>query len=117
MEGRLSFERVSFSYPGSSTFAVDDITLDVAPGETIALVGPSGAGKTTLCNLVGRFYAPTSGRILLDGRDLCDFRVDSYRSLIGIVDQDVFLFDGTVSVAVSGFYLIIQSPYPASYPS
>jgi ATP-binding cassette subfamily B protein/subfamily B ATP-binding cassette protein MsbA len=96
VDGRITFERVSFSYPGSSTYALQDISLDVAPGETIALVGPSGGGKTTLCNLVGRFYDPTSGRVLLDGRDLCDIDVDSYRNLIGIVEQDVFLFDGTV---------------------
>jgi ATP-binding cassette subfamily B protein len=100
VQGRVTFERVSFSYPGSSTFAVQEITLDVAPGETIALVGPSGSGKTTLCNLVGRFYDPTSGRVLLDGRDLCDFDVDSYRSLMGIVEQDVFLFDGTVAANI-----------------
>jgi ATP-binding cassette subfamily B protein/subfamily B ATP-binding cassette protein MsbA len=99
--GRITFEQVSFSYPGSSSFALEDVTLDVAPGETIALVGPSGAGKTTLCNLVGRFYDPTSGRILLDGRDLRDIDVGSYRSLIGIVEQDVFLFDGTVSANIA----------------
>jgi ATP-binding cassette subfamily B protein/subfamily B ATP-binding cassette protein MsbA len=97
----VSFERVSFSYPGSSTYALEDISLEVAPGETIALVGPSGGGKTTLCNLVGRFYDPTSGRILLDGRDLCDIDVESYRRLIGIVEQDVFLFDGTVSANIA----------------
>ncbi len=96
VEGRITFEHVSFSYPGASTFALQNISLDVQPGETIALVGPSGGGKTTLCNLVGRFYDPTSGRVLLDGRDLCDIDVDSYRSLIGIVEQDVFLFDGSV---------------------
>jgi ATP-binding cassette subfamily B protein/subfamily B ATP-binding cassette protein MsbA len=96
VEGRITFENVSFSYPGASTFALQNISLDVEPGETIALVGPSGGGKTTLCNLVGRFYDPTSGRVLLDGRDLCDIDVDSYRSLIGIVEQDVFLFDGSV---------------------
>lgn len=100
-EGRITFEAVSFSYPGSSTFALEDISLDVEPGETIALVGPSGSGKTTLCNLVGRFYDPTSGRILLDGRDLCDIEVDSYRSLIGIVEQDVFLFDGTIAANIA----------------
>ncbi|HJQ80180.1 MAG TPA: ABC transporter ATP-binding protein, partial [Lacipirellulaceae bacterium] len=100
-EGRITFEDVSFSYPGSSTFALDNIQLDVEPGETIALVGPSGSGKTTLCNLVGRFYDPTSGRILLDGRDLCDIEVDSYRSLIGIVEQDVFLFDGTIAANIA----------------
>ena len=97
VEGRITFERVSFSYPGSSAFALNDTSIDVEPGETIALVGPSGSGKTTLCNLVARFYDPTSGRILLDGRDLCDIDLDSYRSLIGIVEQDVFLFDGSVA--------------------
>jgi ATP-binding cassette subfamily B protein/subfamily B ATP-binding cassette protein MsbA len=63
----------------------------------VALVGPSGAGKTTLCNLVARFYDPTSGRVLLDGRDLRDFDVESFRSLLGVVEQDVFLFDGTIA--------------------
>jgi ATP-binding cassette subfamily B protein/subfamily B ATP-binding cassette protein MsbA len=96
VEGRITFQNVSFSYPGASTFALQEISLDVEPGETIALVGPSGGGKTTLCNLVGRFYDPTSGRVLLDGRDLCEIDVDSYRNLIGIVEQDVFLFDGSV---------------------
>jgi ATP-binding cassette subfamily B protein/subfamily B ATP-binding cassette protein MsbA len=96
VEGRITLENVSFSYPGASTFALQEISLDVESGETIALVGPSGGGKTTLCNLVGRFYDPTSGRVLLDGRDLCDIDVDSYRSLIGVVEQDVFLFDGSV---------------------
>jgi ATP-binding cassette subfamily B protein/subfamily B ATP-binding cassette protein MsbA len=100
-QGRVTFDRVSFSYPGSSTFALQNIELDVEPGETIALVGPSGSGKTTLCNLVARFYDPTSGRILLDGRDLCELEVESYRSLIGIVEQDVFLFDGTVGANIA----------------
>jgi len=101
VEGRVTFEGVSFSYPGASAFALQDIELDVEPGETIALVGPSGSGKTTLCNLVARFYDPTSGRILLDGRDLCGIEVESYRNLIGIVEQDVFLFDGTVGANVA----------------
>jgi ATP-binding cassette subfamily B protein/subfamily B ATP-binding cassette protein MsbA len=101
VEGRVTFDRVAFSYPGSSAFALEDISLDVEPGETIALVGPSGSGKTTLCNLVGRFYDPTSGRILLDGRDLTEIDVDSYRNLIGIVEQDVFLFDGSVSANIA----------------
>jgi ATP-binding cassette subfamily B protein/subfamily B ATP-binding cassette protein MsbA len=99
--GRVTFEQVSFSYPVSDAFALREISLDVEPGETIALVGPSGGGKTTLCNLVGRFYDSTSGRILLDGRDLCEIEVDSYRSLVGIVEQDVFLFDGTVSANIA----------------
>jgi ATP-binding cassette subfamily B protein/subfamily B ATP-binding cassette protein MsbA len=80
---------------------LENISLDVEAGETIALVGPSGSGKTTLCNLVGRFYDPTSGCVLLDGRDLCDIDVDSYRRLIGVVEQDVFLFDGTVAANIA----------------
>ena len=74
---------------------LQEINLDVQPGEMIALVGPSGAGKTTLCNLVARFYDPTAGAILLDGVDLRDITADSYRRLLGIVEQDTFLFDGT----------------------
>jgi len=97
VEGRMTLEGVSFSYPGASAFALENIYLEVAPKETIALVGPSGGGKTTLCNLVARFYEPTSGRILLDGCDLSDIEIDSYRQLIGIVEQDVFLFDGTLA--------------------
>ncbi|MGE3244106.1 MAG: ABC transporter ATP-binding protein, partial [Pirellulales bacterium] len=99
--GGVTFARVSFSYPGSSTYALEDVSLEVTPGETIALVGPSGSGKTTLCNLVARFYDPTSGRVLLDGRDLCEIDVDSYRNLVGIVEQDVFLFDGTVAANIA----------------
>lgn len=99
--GRVTFEEVSFSYPGSAAFAVEDFSLDVEPGETIALVGPSGAGKTTLCNLVARFYDPTSGRILLDGRDLRQIDVESYRRVIGIVEQDVFLFDASVAANIA----------------
>ncbi|MFV1966552.1 MAG: ABC transporter ATP-binding protein, partial [Pirellulaceae bacterium] len=98
--GRLTFENVGLRYPGSDAFAVRDVTLDVAPGDTIALVGPSGAGKTTLCNLVARFYDPTSGRLLLDGCDLRDLDVEDYRRLIGIVEQDVFLFDGSVAANI-----------------
>ena len=74
-----------------------DINLDVAAGQVIALVGPSGAGKTTLCNLVARFFDPTSGSIALDGRDIRDVAIDSYRRLFGIVEQDTFLFDGTIA--------------------
>jgi ATP-binding cassette subfamily B protein len=79
------------------SFVIKDVSLDVAPGETIALVGPSGSGKTTLCNLIARFYDATHGTIELDGVDLRNIDVESYRRLLGIVEQDVFLFDGTVA--------------------
>ncbi|MEM7754489.1 MAG: ABC transporter ATP-binding protein [Planctomycetota bacterium] len=74
-----------------------DINIDVAAGETIALVGPSGSGKTTLCNLVARFYDPTQGRVLLDNQDLKDIDPRAYRRLLGVVEQDVFLFDGSIA--------------------
>ncbi|HSG72959.1 MAG TPA: ABC transporter ATP-binding protein, partial [Planctomycetaceae bacterium] len=95
--GAISFEEVTFQYPGASTPALENIDFEVAAGETIALVGPSGAGKTTFCNLVARFYDPTEGTIRLDGRDLRDFDVETYRQLIGAVEQEVFLFDGTIA--------------------
>src|SRR5439155_15521363 len=94
--GRVSIEGVSFHYPGTDAMVLRGVDLEVEPGETIALVGRSGAGKTTLCNLIARFYDPTSGVIRLDGNDLRDVRVESYRRLLGIVEQDVFLFDGTI---------------------
>ena len=95
--GSIEFKDVSFSYPGTDDFALQNVNLQVEPGETIALVGPSGAGKTTVCNLVARFYDPTSGAVLLDGINLVEFDVESYRRLTGIVEQDVFLFDGTIA--------------------
>ena len=99
--GRITIERVSFRYPGSAGFALKNISLDVEGGQTIALVGPSGAGKTTLCNLVARFYDPSEGRILLDGRDLHDIDVENYRSLLGMVEQEVFLFDGSIAANIA----------------
>lgn len=95
--GRITFDRVSFRYPGASVDVLHGITLDVRPGETIALVGRSGSGKTTLCNLVARFYDPTAGVVGLDGRDVRSIDVESYRRLLGVVEQDVFLFDGTIA--------------------
>jgi ATP-binding cassette subfamily B protein/subfamily B ATP-binding cassette protein MsbA len=97
VRGRVTFRNVSFHYPGSKTAVLQNINLDVKPGQTIALVGRSGAGKTTLCNLVARFYDPAAGAIELDGRDLRTIQVESYRRLLGVVEQDVFLFDGTVA--------------------
>jgi ATP-binding cassette subfamily B protein/subfamily B ATP-binding cassette protein MsbA len=94
--GDMAFEDVTFLYPGTQTPALSDVRLQVKAGQTVALVGPSGAGKTTICNLVARFYDPTSGRVTLDGRDLRDYDVESFRALLGVVEQDVFLFDGTI---------------------
>lgn len=99
--GQVTFEDVSFQYPGTSDFALRDVSLQVEPGKTIALVGPSGAGKTTLCNLVARFYDATEGRVLLDGTNLRDIEVENYRSLLGVVEQDVFLFDGSIAENVA----------------
>jgi len=95
--GRITFDRVSFRYPGATVDVLHGITLDVRPGETIALVGRSGSGKTTLCNLVARFYDPTAGAVRLDSRDVRSIDVESYRRLLGVVEQDVFLFDGTIA--------------------
>jgi ATP-binding cassette, subfamily B, bacterial len=97
VQGRITFTDVSFRYPGAEALVLDGISLTVEPGETVALVGRSGAGKTTLCNLVARFYDPSTGSIQLDGVDLRDLQVEEYRSLLGIVEQDVFLFDGTIA--------------------
>ena len=95
--GNIAFENVSFTYPGTETPALCDVSLSIASGQTVALVGPSGAGKTTLSNLVARFYDPTQGRVTLDGRDLRDYDVETFRTLLGVVEQDVFLFDGTIA--------------------
>ncbi|MCR9116747.1 MAG: ABC transporter ATP-binding protein/permease [bacterium] len=95
--GRITFRDVDFTYPAGDSNVLTDINLDVAPGETIALVGKSGAGKTTFCNLVARFYDPTVGSVEIDGRDLTTVELDSFRQLLGVVEQDVFLFDGTIA--------------------
>ncbi len=87
---------VSFTYPRLDKPVLEDINLQAEPGQLIALVGHSSAGKTTLCNLIARFYDPTAGSITFGGVDLRDIDVDSYRSLLGIVEQDTFLFDGTI---------------------
>jgi ATP-binding cassette subfamily B protein/subfamily B ATP-binding cassette protein MsbA len=95
--GRITLDGVSFGYPNSDKAVLHDIQLDVRPGEVIALVGRSGSGKTTLCNLIARFYDPTRGVVRLDGIDLREIDVEAYRRLLGFVEQDVFLFDGSVA--------------------
>ena len=96
VSGAMDFQGVCFRYPNTEKNVLEDITFSVKPGWMVALVGRSGAGKTTLCNLVSRFYAPTGGAIRLDGQSLADINLESYRRLLGVVEQDVFLFDGTV---------------------
>ncbi|HYD01097.1 MAG TPA: ATP-binding cassette domain-containing protein, partial [Phycisphaerales bacterium] len=95
--GELDIHEVSFTYPGGTQEVLHGVSLHVPAGHTVALVGHSGSGKTTLCNLIARFYDPTSGAILLDGTDLHTIPAERYRSLLGIVEQDVFLFDGSIA--------------------
>ena len=96
VQGRITFEHVSFEYPDDHNKVLHDLSLDVRPGEKLALVGPSGGGKTTLCNLIPRFYDATSGHACIDGRDVKTVTLESLRRAIGSVQQDVYLFSGTV---------------------
>ena len=96
VSGALEFDDVSFAYADGSENVLSHISLQVRPGESVALVGPSGGGKTTLCNLIPRFYEPQSGAIRIDGVDIREFTLHSLRKQIGMVQQDVYLFSGTV---------------------
>lgn len=96
INGEISFEDVSFEYPDDRNPVLSHINLKIRPGEKVALVGPSGGGKTTLCSLVPRFYDPTEGRILIDDHDIREVTLKSLRSTIGVVQQDVYLFSGSV---------------------
>ncbi|MBC8141622.1 MAG: ABC transporter ATP-binding protein, partial [Armatimonadetes bacterium] len=95
LRGAIRFEDVSFGYDTHKT-VLKNITLAILPGETVAFVGPSGAGKTTICSLVPRFYEVGTGRITIDGTDIKQMTLASLRRNIGIVQQDVFLFGGTI---------------------
>ena len=95
--GIVSFKDVCFKYPSTDTDVLHNISFEANEGKTVALVGPSGSGKTTLCNLVAAFYNCTSGTIKLDGTPLQEINLDSYRALLGIVEQDIFLFEGTIA--------------------
>ncbi|MPM88205.1 putative multidrug export ATP-binding/permease protein [bioreactor metagenome] len=95
-DGAVKFHNVGFHYESNNAMVLKDIDLYVSVGEYVALVGPSGVGKTTLCSLIPRFYDVTEGCILLDGRDIRDITLKSLRDNIGIVQQDVYLFSGTV---------------------
>jgi len=94
--GAVRFEHVSFHYSDDSTLVLDDIDFDIRPGETVAFVGETGAGKTTIVKLLSRFHDPTEGRICVDGHDLRTLTQASLRRQMGIVLQDPFLFNGTV---------------------
>lgn len=94
--GDIRFENVGFQYHDGKNEVLSDINIHVQPGQNIAIVGPSGGGKTTLCHLIPRFYNVTSGRILIDDQDIQSLNLQSLRSQIGVVQQDVYLFSGTI---------------------
>jgi len=95
IEGEILFEDVSFGYEEGS-LVIHDVNLRIAPGETVAFVGPTGAGKSTLAKLITRFYDPTGGRVLIDGHDLRDVSLRSLRRQLGVVPQEPFLFAGSI---------------------
>ena len=96
VRGEIEFDDVSFAYESTQEKVLSGIRLTVRPGESVALVGPSGSGKTTLCSLIPRFYDVSSGAIRIDGCDVRDFTLKSLRSHIGVVQQEVYMFSGTV---------------------
>lgn len=99
--GHISFEHVSLSYQQDDRLALRDIDLEIPAGQSVALVGASGSGKTTMANLVPRFYLPSSGRITLDGHDLADLTLASLRANIALVSQEVVLFNDTISANIA----------------
>jgi ABC-type multidrug transport system fused ATPase/permease subunit len=99
-KGHISFENVSFSYEEGNP-VIEDVSFEVEPGKMVALVGPTGVGKTTIIQLAARFYDPVEGRITLDGMDLRDMTLDSLRRQISLVLQDTFLFNGTIAENIS----------------
>lgn len=101
VKGEIRFDHVSFEYPDDHNKVLDGIDLTIRKGEKVALVGPSGGGKTTLCNLIPRFYDTTEGTISIDGQNIRGVTLKSLRSNIGVVQQDVYLFSGTVADNIS----------------
>lgn len=96
VKGHVRYDHVSFHYSDDETAVLSDISIDIPAGKSIALVGPSGSGKTTICSLLPRFYDVTGGYITVDGKDIRGLTLKSLRSQIGMVQQDVYLFDGTI---------------------
>jgi subfamily B ATP-binding cassette protein MsbA len=99
--GRIDLESVVVRYRDDAPPALDGVTLTVEPGQVVALVGPSGSGKTTLASLLPRFVAPTEGRVLLDGHDLADWRLDALRDQFALVSQDVVMFNDTLAANIA----------------
>ena len=96
VSGEIEFRDITFSYDDGKDNVLEHIDLKVKPGENIAIVGPSGSGKTTMCSLLSLFYTPDAGKILLDGKDIAALEISSLREAIGMVEQDVYMFSGTV---------------------
>ena len=94
--GRITFENVSFRYPGATTETLKQVSFETKPKELIAVLGMTGSGKSTIMNLIPRFYDVTGGAIRIDGRDVRDFTLKSLRTHIGIVFQETTLFSGTI---------------------
>ncbi|MEO8655182.1 MAG: lipid A export permease/ATP-binding protein MsbA, partial [Ramlibacter sp.] len=100
-QGRIALEGVTVSYRDDAPPALDAVTLTIAPGQIVALVGPSGSGKTTLANLLPRFVQPTAGRILLDGHDVANWRLDALRRQFALVSQDVVMFNDSLAANIT----------------
>jgi ATP-binding cassette, subfamily B, bacterial MsbA len=101
LKNRIEFEDITFTYPGSETASLKQVSLSVEAGHNVALVGPNGAGKTTLANLIPRFHDPDSGRILIDGREIRDATLSSLRAQIGMVTQNVITFHDTIAANIA----------------
>ena len=101
VKGHVRYDHVSFHYSDDETPVLSDISIDIPAGKSIALVGPSGSGKTTICSLLPRFYDVTGGSITVDGKDIRELTLKSLRSQIGMVQQDVYLFDGTIKANIA----------------
>jgi ATP-binding cassette subfamily B protein len=101
LRGRVELRDVHFSYPGQPSEAIAGVSISIAPGETVALVGQTGAGKSTLVKLIARFYDVNGGQLLVDGVDIRDYELAAYRRQLGMVPQDPYLFPGTVRDAIA----------------
>ncbi|MHA1722034.1 MAG: ABC transporter ATP-binding protein [Candidatus Baldrarchaeia archaeon] len=101
IEGAVKFENVSFKYPGNSNYVLRNISFEVKPGQTVAIVGTTGSGKTTLTKLLSRLYDVTEGRILIDGIDIREYNLECLRSQIAYIEQDIFLFSTTIFENIS----------------